>query len=69
MLKDMLRAIVLDFGVSLNHYLPLVEFAYNNNNQATIGMALYKAFYGQRSRSPIILLEVGEQKLLRSKMV
>jgi len=25
--------------------LPLVEFAYNNNFQATIGMALYEALY------------------------
>ncbi|WRX15004.1 Integrase [Theobroma cacao] len=30
-LKDMLRAIMLDFGVSWNCYLPLAEFAYNNS--------------------------------------
>ena len=30
-LEDMLRACVLDFGGSWSDYLPLAEFAYNNN--------------------------------------
>ncbi|EOY00011.1 Uncharacterized protein TCM_009337 [Theobroma cacao] len=30
-LEDMLGAIVLDFRVAWNSYLPLAEFAYNNS--------------------------------------
>ena len=29
---------VMDFGGSWEKYLPLVEFAYNNNYHSTIGM-------------------------------
>ncbi|KAL5565427.1 hypothetical protein UlMin_028591 [Ulmus minor] len=33
-LEDMLRACVMDFKRTWNHYLPLVEFSYNNSFQA-----------------------------------
>jgi hypothetical protein len=36
-LEDMLRACVLDFNGSWARYLPLIEFAYNNSYQASIG--------------------------------
>ena len=45
-LEDMLRACVLDFNGNWAHYLPLIEFAYNNSYQASIGMAPYEALYG-----------------------
>ena len=35
-LKDMLRACVLDLKGSLDEHLPLVESAYNNSYQASI---------------------------------
>ncbi|XP_022865325.1 uncharacterized protein LOC111385184 [Olea europaea var. sylvestris] len=38
-LKDMLRACVLDLGGNWESYLPLVEFAYINSFQTTIGLA------------------------------
>ena len=38
-LKDMLRAYVLDFGRSWNCLLPLIEFSYNNSYQSIIQMA------------------------------
>jgi hypothetical protein len=44
---DMLRACVLEFKGSWVQYLPLIEFAYNNSYQATIGMLPYKALYGR----------------------
>jgi hypothetical protein len=47
-LEDMLRLCVLDFKGSWIRYLPLVEFAYNNSFQATIGMAPYKALYERK---------------------
>ena len=59
-LEDMLRACVLDFKGSWEEHLPLVEFAYNNNYQASIQMAPYEALYGRPCRSPICWTEVGE---------
>ena len=43
-LKDMLRACVLDFQGSWEEHLSLVEFAYNNSYHSIIGMASYEAF-------------------------
>ncbi|KAK6122815.1 hypothetical protein DH2020_043429 [Rehmannia glutinosa] len=76
----MLRACTLDFQGSWDSYLPLVEFAYNNSYQATIGMAPYEALYGRKWRSPSTVsrqksyadkrrkdleFEVGEEVFLR----
>lgn len=52
-LEDMLRSVTLDHGGSWKKFLPLVEFAYNNSYQATIGMAPYEALYGRKCRSPL----------------
>ena len=43
MLEDTLRAGVLDHKGSWEEHLPLVEFTYNNNYQASIQMAPYEA--------------------------
>jgi hypothetical protein len=51
-LEDMLRLCVLDFKGKWIQYLPLVEFAYNNSFQETIGMAPYEVLYGRKCRSP-----------------
>ncbi|KAL4021044.1 hypothetical protein IC575_019833 [Cucumis melo] len=50
-LEDMLRACVLEFSGSWDSHLHLMEFAYNNSYQATIGMAPFKALYGRCCRS------------------
>ena len=42
----------------------MIEFAYNNSFQATIGMVPYEAFYGKKCRSPLYWDEVGERKVL-----
>ena len=42
----------------------MVEFAYNNSYQATIGMAPYEALYGKKCKSPLYWDEVGERKIL-----
>jgi len=68
-LEDMLRLCVLDFKGSWIRYLPLVEFAYNNSFQATIGMAPYEALYGRKCRSPLYWDEVGERQLLGPELV
>ncbi|XP_042487945.1 uncharacterized protein LOC122068143 [Macadamia integrifolia] len=50
-------------------HLPMVEFAYNNSYQATIGMAPYEALYGRKCRSPICWDEVGERRLLAPEIL
>ena len=65
----MLRAYVLDFKGYWVKYLPLVEFAYNNSFQASIGMAPYEALYGRQCRTPICWNEVGERKLDREELI
>ena len=68
-LEDMLRACVIDFGGSWDHFLPLAEFAYNNSYQSSIQMAPYEALYGRRCRSPVGWFEPGEARLLGTDLV
>ncbi|KAA0039194.1 pol protein [Cucumis melo var. makuwa] len=68
-LEDMLRSCVLEFSGSWDSHLHLMEFAYNNNYQATIGMAPFEALYGKCCRSPVCWGEVGEQRMLRPELV
>ncbi|KAL0533823.1 hypothetical protein IC582_028094 [Cucumis melo] len=55
----MLRACVLEFSGSWDSHLHLMEFAYNNSYQATIGMA----------PSPVCECEVDEQRMLGPELV
>ena len=68
-LEDMLRLCVLDFQGSWESHLPLVEFAYNNSYQASIGMAPYEALYGRECRSPLCWTEVGDKALIGPELV
>ncbi|TYK01601.1 pol protein [Cucumis melo var. makuwa] len=52
-LEDMLGAFVLEFSESWDSHLHLMEFAYNNSYQATIGMTPFEALYGRCCRSPV----------------
>ena len=63
MLEDMLRACVLDHKGGWEEHLPFVEFAYNNNYQASIQMTPYEALYGRPCRSPLCWTEVGESSI------
>ena len=62
-LEDMLRTCVLEFNDSWVLHLSLVEFAYNNSYQASIGMAPYEALNGRKCRTLYYWDEVGERKL------
>ena len=53
MLEDMLRACALEFRRSLDAYLRLAEFAYNNSYHTSIGMTPYEALYGRKCRTPV----------------
>ncbi|KAL0546890.1 hypothetical protein IC582_016808 [Cucumis melo] len=68
-LEDMLRACALEFPGSWDSHLHLMEFAYNNSHQATIGMAPFEALYGKYCRSPVCWGEVGEQRLMGPELV
>ena len=67
--EDMLRACMLDFKGNWSNHLSLVEFAYNNSYQASIGMAPYEALYGRPCRSPTCWLEAGESSLFGPEIV
>ena len=56
-LEDLLRSCVLDWQGSWEDHLPLVEFAYNNSYQSTIGMTPFEALYGRPCRSPSCWLD------------
>ena len=68
-LEDMLRGCVLDFTGSWDRYIPLMEFAYNNSYQSSIGMALYEALYGRRCRTPMCWTELNEHKIIGPDLV
>ena len=50
-LEDMLWGCVMEFTGSWDSYIPLIEFAYNNSYQSSIGMTPYEALYGRRCRT------------------
>ena len=58
----MIRACVLELKDKWVDHLVLVEFAYNNSYQASIGMALYEALYRRKCRTPLCWDEIGKQK-------
>ena len=63
-LEDMIRGCVLDFSGSWDRYIPLMEFAYNNSYQSSIGMTPYEALYGRRCKTPICWIELDEHKII-----
>ncbi|KAL0539639.1 hypothetical protein IC582_023855 [Cucumis melo] len=65
----MLRACVLEFSGSWDSHLHLMEFAYNNSYQVTIGMAPFEAMYGKCCGSPVCWGEVDEQRMLGPELV
>ncbi|XP_073124289.1 uncharacterized protein [Henckelia pumila] len=67
-LENLLRACAFDFQGSWSR-LPLVEFAYNNSFQSTIGMAHYEALYGRKCRSPVLWDDIGEKSELGPEIV
>ena len=69
MLEDMIRGCVLDFSGSWDKYIPLMEFAYNNSYQSSIGMALYEALYGRRCITPMCLTELNGHKIIGPDLV
>ena len=68
-LEDMLRGCVMEFTGSWDRYIPLIEFAYNNSYQSSIGMAPYEALYGRRCRTHVYWTELNEHKVIGPDIV
>ena len=68
-LEDMLQGYVLDFSGSWDRYIPLMEFAYNNSYQSSVGKAPYKALYGRRCRTSMCWTEMNEHKIISLELV
>ena len=59
----------MEFKGSWDTRLALMEFAYNNNYQASIEMAPFEALYGRKGRTPVCWDEVGERRLIGPELV
>ncbi|KAA3484864.1 Retrovirus-related Pol polyprotein from transposon 17.6 [Gossypium australe] len=68
-LEDMLRSCVIEFRSSLEEFLPLAEFSYNNNFQSSIQMAPYEALYCRNFHTPLCWTELGERRIMGPNMV
>ncbi|PON75868.1 Ribonuclease H-like domain containing protein, partial [Parasponia andersonii] len=68
-LEDMLRSCMLDFGGNWDGHLPLVEFAYNNSYQTSVGMPPYEVLYGRPCRSPLCWTEPKEHVTLGLELI
>ena len=53
MLEDMLHMYVMEKPSKWEDYLHLVEFDFNNGQQAPLGMSPYEALNGRRCRTPV----------------
>ena len=52
-LEDMICMYVMDKPSKWEDYLHLVEFSYNNGQQAFLGMSPYEVLYGRRCITPV----------------
>ena len=65
----MLRSCVIEFKGSWDTHLSLMEFAYNNSYQSSIGIAPFEALYGWKCRTLVCWDEVGERRLIGPELV
>lgn len=68
-LKDTLKACVLDLGDNWEILLLLIEFAFDNSFQITISMASYETLYVRKCNLPIYQNEVGEKVILGPEII
>ena len=59
----------MEFPGNRDRYISLMEFAYNNSYQSSIGMAPYEALYGQRCRTLVCWTELNEHKVIGPDIV
>ena len=54
----------MEFTGSWDGYIPLIEFAYNNSYQLSIGMTPYEALYGWKCRTLVCWTELNDNKVI-----
>ena len=59
----------MEFPGSWDRYIPLMEFAYNNSYQASIGMAPYENLYSRRCRTPVCWTKLNDHKVIGPDIV
>ena len=65
----MIRGCVMKFPRSWDRYISLMEFAYNNSYQSSIGIAPFEVLYGRRCRTPTCWTELNEHKVIGPDIV
>ena len=60
---------MIEFKGSWDTHFSLMDFAYNNSYQSSVGMAPFEALYGRKCRTPVCWDEVGERKLIGPELV
>ena len=65
----MLRMHVMHQPKKWEDYLPLVEFAYNNDYQESLKMSPFEALYGRKCKIPINWINLVEIITIRPDMV
>jgi hypothetical protein len=68
-LKDMLRACVLEHQESWDQNLPCAEFSYNNSYQESLKMAPFEVLFGHRCRTLLNWIESGEKVIFGPDLV
>lgn len=67
-LEDMLRMYIMYQQMKWEHYLPLVEFIYNNGYQESLRMSPFEALYGKNCNTTIIWSDRLNKLLIGSDM-
>ncbi|XP_016706999.1 uncharacterized protein [Gossypium hirsutum] len=65
----MLQSCVIDLRGSWEEYLPLAEFAYNNNFQSSSQMAPYEALYSCKFHTSLCWTKLSESRVLGLELV
>jgi hypothetical protein len=68
-MEDMLRMYVMDNQTHWEKYLPLVEFAYNNNFHSSISMPPYEALYGRPCRTSLSWERLEDQVTVGPELI
>jgi len=59
----------MDYLGVWDEMLPLVEFTYNNNYQANIGITPFEALYGRKGKTPLCWYQDGEAMLFGPELL
>lgn len=68
-LEDMLRMYVVDQQTHYKKYLPLVEFACNNNDHSSIKMPPFEALYGRPCITPLSWDKFEDRVIVGPKII